>query len=988
MSLNWRKIDYFPRLMKKGPHANSALEMMVDDLHKDKNHTIGAFLSHFGAEDFMWALVRMLSSENCRVAGNSAYIFGTLAEHGHGQSRVMSLINGEHPHNILADLTTMLEYDDTESVMNAAGTLGTLAESDAGREWMLRESCVDITIGRVTELLTSSNMWTASNAALVLARLSIAEEGSRRLLDHHHSQTVITKLIDSLGIDEAGRGMNAAFAIGRLCDLDDGRKRLLHHKDANKMITSLCNMLSSKDPGCGKNACYALSCLAGSDEGHDRLLTHRHSELMLIRLGEQLSNEDSETGWFAAMTLRTLASKRKGCLRLRGHPGVIPPLKEIHEQYHPHQELKEEVDLTLALLKKLEQPDPPVLEVKGAQEIHVHWDPPKLRSGMEAKYRLFMGASKIYEGKELDFTVTRLRPNMPYNFKIQVFTEQDDSPMSDFVTATTEESAPDAPEAIRALQVTTSQVKLGWSPPEFDNGALKGYYVYNGKHQVESTSELSCIVSGLTPDTSYDFYVCAYNYKGKGPKTKLNVTTTDLGKHAPAKPSLTVRGRNQIHVTWAYPEFPLGRFHRFDLTQNGKVIYSGVDLNFTACRLNEHTDYTFTVIAVTSEGKCESEPAKKRTPKAEYKVQSTAPIFFSHPSKTVEQDAQDKHKDKTGSKQGRSKRSITSPTKHSKSIRSSSPNSTAEIGESVPRPLSAMSSMSSVSKSKHRRKSTGTVDRRKTKKLGAITALKEDPIKMSSSATSSDSEDEEDRWPGSDAISGYERNEKVLTDKMQDRHRHLNSNEYEVSLRNKNRTVSASTVGDTSTTYSGEQRRTKSDSGVATSLGDDEDAMSSFPISVKIKTSSAPVQGHKEVKGQKGHFDGDVTLDSVDDADFESTLYSQTLSSSQRTLYAQTLSSSQRLSTNVFIPVTDMKGVPIANVKEGAVDNLYSGSRNPRKQASVTKFNNKTSELEREAKKLDKLLSSLKQDSPRGKTTKQHAADVLKILLHSNFREV
>ena len=66
MSLNWRKIDYFSRLLKQGQWANSALEMMVDDLHKDKKHTISAFLAHFGAEDFMWALVRMLASENCR----------------------------------------------------------------------------------------------------------------------------------------------------------------------------------------------------------------------------------------------------------------------------------------------------------------------------------------------------------------------------------------------------------------------------------------------------------------------------------------------------------------------------------------------------------------------------------------------------------------------------------------------------------------------------------------------------------------------------------------------------------------------------------------------------------------------------------------------------------------------------------------------------------------------------------------------------------
>ena len=44
------------------------------------------------------------------------------------------------------------------------------AETDAGRDWMLSEPCVNVTIGRVTELLTSMNMWTASNAALVLAR--------------------------------------------------------------------------------------------------------------------------------------------------------------------------------------------------------------------------------------------------------------------------------------------------------------------------------------------------------------------------------------------------------------------------------------------------------------------------------------------------------------------------------------------------------------------------------------------------------------------------------------------------------------------------------------------------------------------------------------------------------------------------------------------------------------------------------------------------
>ena len=65
---------------------------------------------------------------SCRVAGNAAYIFGTLAENQEGQMRVMSIINGSHPQTILPDLTNMLDYDDDESVMNAAGTLGTLVK--------------------------------------------------------------------------------------------------------------------------------------------------------------------------------------------------------------------------------------------------------------------------------------------------------------------------------------------------------------------------------------------------------------------------------------------------------------------------------------------------------------------------------------------------------------------------------------------------------------------------------------------------------------------------------------------------------------------------------------------------------------------------------------------------------------------------------------------------------------------------------------------
>lgn len=67
------------------------------------------------------------------------------------------------------------------------------------------------------------------------------------------------------------------------------------------------------------------------------------------------------------------------------------------------------------------------------------------------------------------------------------------------------------------------------------------------------------------------------------------------GAHAPSKPEIVVRGRHEIHVTWKPPEVPLGRINRYDLVVNGEVVYSGMDLHYTARRLRPDTEYVFVV---------------------------------------------------------------------------------------------------------------------------------------------------------------------------------------------------------------------------------------------------------------------------------------------------------------------------------------------------------------------------------------------------------
>ncbi|KAK3755553.1 hypothetical protein RRG08_012775 [Elysia crispata] len=46
--------------------SHSALEMLVDDLHAEKERTISTFLCHSGSEDFLWGLVRLLGNDTPR----------------------------------------------------------------------------------------------------------------------------------------------------------------------------------------------------------------------------------------------------------------------------------------------------------------------------------------------------------------------------------------------------------------------------------------------------------------------------------------------------------------------------------------------------------------------------------------------------------------------------------------------------------------------------------------------------------------------------------------------------------------------------------------------------------------------------------------------------------------------------------------------------------------------------------------------------------
>ncbi|XP_068694892.1 uncharacterized protein [Montipora foliosa] len=622
-------------LFRHNLHTAKVLERLVRELHTDKELCSYLFLNHPGSEDMLWGLINLLT-EDSRIAGNASYVIGTLAETELGKKRIVDICTdkGDQAGKMLPALTAMLDMEDRETVMNAAGTMGTLAEDASCRMWMLRDDCLDEAISKLTDLLAAKDMCTASNAALVLARLAIAEEGCARILNHRNSSRTLVQLCRSLGADATGRGMNAAFAIGRLCDFEAGCKRMLSLKTSNIMINSLIDMLHSGDSGCCKNACFALSCIASLAQGHCRLLEHSDINSVVEVLCTLLGYKDEESIWFSSMMLHTLACQKSGCLYLRTQPKVKQSLQTLLERPDLKGDSREEAGAAVAILEKLPKPKPPNVKVESACSVVVTWEAIHPKSGLDVTYWLFNGEVAIYSGPKTSYIANDLTPATKYSFYLQASTDGDDSPLSDVVTIATLESVPSAPQGLQVLSKTTSQIKIAWQPPAISNGVLKGYQVdVQGKTYNFEIQENYFILSSLPADTEFTFQVFALTSKGRGEPAILTAATDDLASHAPPKPVVQVLGRHELLISWESPPRPLGRINSFEVRVDDVAVYSGVEKSCTAKALKANTEYTVTVSAWCSEGRCESVPTKKRTAREVYTP--TRKPLYPYGKKTV-----------------------------------------------------------------------------------------------------------------------------------------------------------------------------------------------------------------------------------------------------------------------------------------------------------------------------------------------------------------
>ncbi len=150
-------------------------------------------------------------------------------------------------------------------------------------------------------------------------------------------------------------------------------------------------------------------------------------------------------------------------------------------------------------------------------------------------YDVYQGGVLIGSTATTSFSVTGLTVVTSYNFTVKAKDAAgNESTDSNTANATTvDQTAPSAPSALTSSNVTETTVDLSWSAAS-DNVGVTSYDVYQDAAFLASTSSTTYSVSGLSADTSYDFYVIANDAAGnQSTASNIETVTTSSSSSGP-----------------------------------------------------------------------------------------------------------------------------------------------------------------------------------------------------------------------------------------------------------------------------------------------------------------------------------------------------------------------------------------------------------------------------------------------------------------------
>lgn len=231
----------------------------------------------------------------------------------------------------------------------------------------------------------------------------------------------------------------------------------------------------------------------------------------------------------------------------------------------------------------------------------IRWTAPVRPNGIITEFivTLLTNNTQLFRGLELSLEIVDLMPFTNYSISLETCNSIGCVP-GDRLDVQTLQDIPEGLDRPRLRNLTSTEVAIEWSPPTAPNGEIITYILRRGNESFPNDPEV--IFQGLElffndgellADTLYFYTVEVVNRAGSLTSEQSYFQTVPDLPDGIARPTVTVRGSDEIFVSWSEPALPNGDISGYTLFINGNGIPLGIAFEYTARDLTPFTVYSF-----------------------------------------------------------------------------------------------------------------------------------------------------------------------------------------------------------------------------------------------------------------------------------------------------------------------------------------------------------------------------------------------------------
>jgi chitodextrinase len=149
-----------------------------------------------------------------------------------------------------------------------------------------------------------------------------------------------------------------------------------------------------------------------------------------------------------------------------------------------------------------------------------------------AGYRIFRNGVQVGTTESTSYSDTGLTRNTTYEYAVRAYDAAGNVSASTPVVSAKTNSDLVSPSEVKNLSATVlsmSEIRLNWLAST-DNVGVAGYNVYRNGAKIATTDQLTYTDSGLTQNTTYQYYVTAFDADGNESSNSNVVSATTLAK--------------------------------------------------------------------------------------------------------------------------------------------------------------------------------------------------------------------------------------------------------------------------------------------------------------------------------------------------------------------------------------------------------------------------------------------------------------------------